>query len=58
MTHTNSSTLPPQAYRSECFAEDLGESGEQPSCQLRFPFPIAPYPTSTLPWQPATLTTR
>ena len=57
MTHSNSSTLPPQAYRSECFAEDLGEGGEQPSCQLRFPFPIAPYSTSTLPHEPATLTT-
>lgn len=55
MTYTNPPALPPQAYRSECFAEDLGEAGNHPRCDLRFPFPIASYPSSPLPYESATL---
>ena len=55
MTHTNNPALLPQVYRSECFAEDLAEGHDQPRCPLRFPFPIAPYPSSPLRYKPAPL---
>jgi len=60
MTHTISLARQQQVYRSECFAEDLGEgSPSRPpgldgaSRHLHFPFPIAPYPTAPLPFDSA-----
>ena len=55
MTHTNTPALLPQVYRSVCFAEDLAEGGDQARCPLRFPFPVAPYPSSPLRGKPAPL---